>query len=126
MNDDVSTVLALEQDRLRSLVDRDMSTAERLHHADYELISPAGQRHTRSAYLDNVASKRLEYLAFEQTTPVTVRATPDLIVLRYIALIRLSVGIAGQVELRAWHTDHYERRDGRWQAVWSQATRISD
>jgi len=126
MNDAVSTVLALEQDRLRSLVDRDMSTAERLHHADYELISPAGQRHTKSTYLDDVASKRLEYLAFEPTTPVTVRATTDLIVLRYIALIRLSVGIADEIELRAWHTDHYERRDGRWQAVWSQATRIAD
>ena len=24
-----------------------------------------------------------------------------------------------------WHTDGYERRDGRWQVVWSQATRIT-
>jgi hypothetical protein len=23
---------------------------------------------------------------------------------------------------RYWHTDVYERRDGRWQIVWSQAT----
>ena len=23
-----------------------------------------------------------------------------------------------------WHTDIYEVRDGRWQAVWSQATRM--
>jgi hypothetical protein len=23
-----------------------------------------------------------------------------------------------------WHTDCYRRRDGRWQVVWSQATRI--
>ena len=23
-----------------------------------------------------------------------------------------------------WHTDVYEIRDGRWQAVWSQATQI--
>lgn len=126
MKDDVSTVLALEQDRLRSLVDRDIPMAERLHHADYELITPAGQRHTKSTYLDDVASKRLEYLAFELTTPVTVRATTDLIVLRYIALIRLSVGVADKVEFRAWHTDHYERHDDRWQVMWSQATRIAD
>ena len=25
---------------------------------------------------------------------------------------------------RFWHTDVYELRDDRWQAVWSQATRI--
>jgi hypothetical protein len=23
-----------------------------------------------------------------------------------------------------WHTDYYERREGRWQVVWSHATRI--
>ena len=27
-------------------------------------------------------------------------------------------------ERRFWHTDIYELRDGRWQVVWSQATRI--
>ena len=25
---------------------------------------------------------------------------------------------------RYWHTDLYERREGRWQVVWSQATGI--
>ena len=119
MTDDVSTVLALEQQRLRSLVERDIPTADRLHHADYELITPAGHRHTKSSYLHDVESKRLEYLAFEPTTPIAARSTPDLVVLRYIALIRLSVGIADEVEFLAWHTDHYERREGQWQAVTS-------
>jgi hypothetical protein len=27
-----------------------------------------------------------------------------------------------EVELRAWHTDHYEKREGGWAVVWSQAT----
>jgi hypothetical protein len=30
----------------------------------------------------------------------------------------------GNQSLHAWHTDVYERRDGRWQVVWSQATTI--
>ncbi|MEO6997870.1 MAG: nuclear transport factor 2 family protein [Terracoccus sp.] len=126
MTDDVRTVLDLERQRLRSLVERDIPTADQLHHADYELITPAGHRHTKSSYLDDTESKRLEHLVFEPTTPVAVRSTPDLIVPRYIALIRLSVGIADEVEFRAWHTDHYERREDRWQALWSQATRIVD
>lgn len=29
------------------------------------------------------------------------------------------------VSLTCWHTDCYEWRNGRWQAVWSQATAIS-
>ena len=123
---EVSTVMALEEQRLRALIERDILTAGHLHHEDYELITPGGHRHTKSSYLEDVASKRLEYLAFEPMTPIAVRATPDLVVLRYIARIRLCVGIADEVEFRAWHTDHYERHDDRWQVVRSQATAISE
>lgn len=104
-----------------------MAVAEQIHAADYELITPNGTIRTKVTYLSDVASKRLEYLTFEPASPIAVpvRATPDLIVLRYIARIRLSVGIADEVELRAWHTDHYEKREGGWAVVWSQATEIT-
>ncbi len=101
-----------------------MVVAERIHAADYELVTPGGNTRTKAAYLNDVASKRLEYLAFEPTSSIAVRATPDLIVLRYVARIRLCVGVADEVELSAWHTDHYEKRDGTWAVVWSQATEI--
>ena len=26
---------------------------------------------------------------------------------------------------RYWHTDYYERRDDRWQVIWSHATEIT-
>ncbi len=94
-----------------SCVERDILAADHLHHEDYEL---------------DVASKRPEYLAFEPMTPIAVRATPHPVVLRYIARIRLCVGIADEVEFRAWHTDHYERHDDRWQVMRSQATAISE
>ncbi|MGI8522663.1 MAG: nuclear transport factor 2 family protein [Nocardioides sp.] len=109
---------------MRALVERDMDVAERIHADDYQLITPGGHTHTKATYLADVASKRLEYLAFEPTSRIAVRATRDLIVLRYVALIRLSVGVADEMEFTAWHTDHYERRDGAWKIVWSQATRI--
>jgi len=124
MTDDVAEVLELERSRLRSLVERDMVVAEQVHAADYELITPGGHTRTKATYLSDVASKRLEYLAFEPASSIAVRATPDLIVLRYIARIRLGVGVADEVELSAWHTDHYEKRDGKWTVVWSQATEI--
>ena len=117
-------VLQLEHARTRSLVERDMVVAERIHAADYELITPAGSTLTRASYLRDVESKRLEYLAFEPASSVAVRATPALIVLRYVAFIRLSLGVADEAEMRVWHTDHYEKRDGTWVAVWSQATEI--
>lgn len=122
MTGDVAMVLELERSRLRALVERDMVVAERIHAADYQLITPGGHTHTKVTYLGDVASRRLEYLVFEPTSPIAVRATNDLIVLRYVARIRLSVEDAEEVELTAWHTDHYEKRDGTWALVWSQAT----
>ncbi len=101
-----------------------MVVADRIHASDYELVTPAGSTLTKATYLGDVASKRLEYLVFEPTSPIAVRASPDLIVLRYVARIRLSVGVDDEVELSAWHTDHYEKRDGTWAVVWSQATGI--
>lgn len=126
MDDDVAEVLELERYRLRALVERDMDVAERIHSPDYELITPGGHKHTKTSYLADVAAKRLEYLVFEPTSPIAVRAAPDLIVLRYVALIRLSVGVADELEFSAWHTDHYEKRDGSWTIMWSHATKISD
>jgi hypothetical protein len=39
---------------------------------------------------------------------------------------RLRSLVAPDMEGRPrWHTDHYELRARRWQAVWSQATRIT-
>lgn len=44
-------------------------------------------------------------------------------ILRYRVRIEINVGGAHD-EGTFWHTDTYEARDGHWQAVWSQATRI--
>ncbi|AKU17883.1 nuclear transport factor 2 family protein [Luteipulveratus mongoliensis] len=122
MTDAIATVLQLEERRLRALVERDMTAADEIHAADYELINPGGIVRSRSAYLEDVASKRLDYVVFEPVTPIAVRGSADLIVLRYVARI----AVADEVEFRAWHTDHYEKRDEQWVAVWSQATRIRD
>jgi hypothetical protein len=44
-------------------------------------------------------------------------------VVRYQA--RIEVEFDGGIDADLfWHTDLYEYRDGRWQAVWSHATRI--
>jgi hypothetical protein len=66
----------------------------------------------------------LRYQVFEAASPVRVRVQGDAAILRYE--VRIDIGFApGEREAgRFWHTDYCERRDGQWQAVWSQATRI--
>ena len=124
MNIDPAAVANIERKRLRALVERDMAVAERLHAPDFQLVTPNGSTRTKSSYLSDVQSKRLEYLVFEPESEISVRASGNLTILRYMARIVLSVGIADELEFRAWHTDVYEYLDGHWMVVWSQATTI--
>lgn len=48
-------------------------------------------------------------------------------ILRYIASMDVEVHESDAnvtLNLKGWHTDFYEKRDGRWQVVWSQMTQI--
>jgi Domain of unknown function (DUF4440) len=118
-------IIGIERERLHSLVDRNMSVADRLHAPEYQLVTPNGSTRTKSGYLGEVASRELEYLVFEPESDIAVQLSDDIVVLRYIARIVLSVGIDDEVELRVWHTDVYRNYSGQWMAIWSQATAIS-
>lgn len=101
-----------------------MDAADALHADDYQLITPRGHALTKGEYLGGIASGQLDYRVFEAVTDIAVRGDAQIAVVRYTA--RISVAEAHeQADFTCWHTDCYERRDGRWQAVWSQATAIT-
>jgi len=114
----------VERQRLARLRDADMSGCESLHASDYQLITPGGATLSKDMYLGQIADGSLSYSRFEPEGDIAVRILgPSAAVLRY----RVSIEAAfpgGHDADRFWHTDIYERRDGRWQVVWSQATRI--
>jgi len=111
-----------ERERLRSLVQGNMEVADQLHADDFQLINPGGGSLSKEQYLGGIASGQLKYLVFEPEA-IEVRAYGDAAVIRYQSHIQILV--AGTLDGgRFWHTDSYEKRDGRWQAVWSQATRM--
>jgi hypothetical protein len=112
-----------ERRRLAALVAADIELARSLHAEDYELITPWGGSLGREAYLGGVDSGDLHYLVFEPASEIRVRRTGPVAVVRYVARIEMEMGDVIDSD-RFWHTDVYELRDGRWQAVWSQATRI--
>lgn len=123
-NPDEDALPEIEHRRLRALVGADLEAAESLHADDYQLITPNGSELTKADYLGDIASGRLRYTVFGPVSPIRVLADSDghanLAVLRYQARISFDEG-PGVV---CWHTDCYRRQNGRWQAVWSQATRI--
>ena len=100
-----------------------MAVAAPLHADDYELITPGGTALSKQDYLVAIESGDLDYRTFEAASDVAVRVFADAGILRYQARIEM-IGGGQAYDGVFWHTDFYERRDGRWQAVWSQATRI--
>src|SRR5260370_35927184 len=112
-----------ERERLRALVEGNMEVAHQLHADDFQLINPGGGSLSKEQYLGGIVSGQLKYLVFEPDA-IEVRVHRDAAVIRYQSNIQILV--AGPLHGgRFWHTDSYEKRDGRWQAVWSQATRIT-
>jgi hypothetical protein len=115
----------LERARLRALVDADIEAAGPLHAEDYQLVTPNGSDLTKDDYLGLIGSGELRYRVFEAASDITVLGSDGdgdgaVAVLRYQARISFD----DHPGLLCWHTDCYRRRDGRWQVVWSQATRI--
>ena len=117
----VDLIRDLEHQRLGALVSGDIATARTLHADDYELITGSGGRISGEAYLGGIESGELRYAVFEPTSTVVVRVHTDIALVRYLARIEIHFS-GGRDAGLFWHTDVYERRDGRWQVLWSQAT----
>ena len=121
---DAQQLEELERSRLRSLVAGDLATAAALHADDYQLITPGGGRLTKQAYLELVASDDFSYVTFEPASALEVRVHEAVAMARYQARIVVHDADSIADDGTFWHTDIWELRDDRWQAVWSHATRI--
>jgi phage baseplate assembly protein W len=101
-----------------------MQIANLLHADDYQLITPGGACLSRQDYLGGIESGLLDYHLFEPASEIAVKTFDAVAVVRYQA--RIELARPGQSDRGVfWHTDVCELRNGRWQAVWSQATRIA-
>jgi len=112
----------IERGRLRALLAADIKAAAPLHADDYRLVTPNGSEMTKDDYLGAIGSGQLRYRVFEAVSDIAVLGDGPVAVLRYQARISFD----DRPGLLCWHTDCYQLRDGRWQVVWSQATRIID
>jgi hypothetical protein len=97
------------------------SAAGALTAADFRLVNPVGQVSTREQYLGALATRALVYHRWDPES-IEVRISGDMAVLRYRSMLEVTAGGGRNPPRPHWHVDVYERRGGRWQVVWSQAT----
>ena len=100
-----------------------MEVARQLHADDFQLINPLGQSLSKEQYLGGIASGDLDYLVWEPES-IEVRLYDQAAVIRYQSQLEIVVQGQKVPRQRYWHTDSYEKRNGHWQVVWSQATGI--
>lgn len=112
-----------EQLRVSLLVAGHVDRARAIHAENFQLINPAGRAFSRDQYLGSLSSGYLDYL-YWQPGPIDVRLSGNAATLRYRSELQVSLGGVPQTRRGHWHTDYYEKREGRWQVVWSQATEV--
>jgi len=109
---------ALEIERTQALVSRNLPVIERLHAPGYQLVTPSGAVFSRERYVSAIAAE--PFYALWDHGPMSVRVSPAMAVVRY----RARLGFPSGRIVECWHIDTYELLQGKWQAVWSQATAI--
>jgi hypothetical protein len=114
---------AIEHKRTQALNDADTATARKLMADDFQLINPGGAPQSREELLGAVKAGVLDFLENNPASAITVRLYGDAAVLRYQR--NFDLVIAGtRLTHKAWSTELYERRHGRWQIMWEQTTAV--
>ena len=117
-------IRTIERKRLQAMVEADMAVATSLHADDFQLINPGGGALSKEEYLGLLASGDVDYLVWEPISEIAVRLYGlNTAVIRYQSQTDIVV-FGEKSSIQNWHTDLYEKHDGQWQVVWSQATTI--
>jgi ketosteroid isomerase-like protein len=115
-------LLKLEADWNQAVVDRDVARLDQILGPDFVLIWTNGGRTDRASLLAGAKARRADILPFV-TEDVSVRVYGDTAVLT--GKFTQTAKLGDQSETGTfWYTDVYVKKDGRWQAVAAQATRV--
>ena len=113
----------IERERLRALVAADMAVARPLHADDFQLITPTGRPFSKEQYLGAITSGVIRYLKWEpeERSPCACTARSPSCATRRTSKWATRTNQRSSI---AGISTPMNKRDGRWQVVWSQATEI--
>jgi hypothetical protein len=115
-------VRAAELAHLHAAVDADTAKDSQLLAPHFQLIDVLGTAETRAGYLATIGGG-VDFLTLKPVSPIKARLYGNTAVARFQAAFDLVVG-PDRLKHRGWTTDLLERRQGKWQLVWSQTTAV--
>jgi uncharacterized protein (TIGR02246 family) len=125
MPDTDDELRALEQQRITAITGKDADALQRLLADDYHLINPGGQQVGKFDLVNGIREGFISYSLWEVDGAMGVVSSETMAVVRYRASLQVTVQGEAQPPQRLWHTEVYQQRDGAWQAVMSQDTRVA-
>ena len=117
-------ILQLEQQRMRAMMDADAETLNRVLADDLTYIHTNAALDSKESFIGALSSGALNYESIA-STDAQVRVYGDTAVVTGNGDVRVtSNGRRNRFSIR--YTDVYAQRDGRWQMVAWQATRMPE
>ena len=117
-------VLAFERKRADAMVREDIGTLTSLLADDLSYTHSHGRRDTKESFLGLIAAPAMRYLGVDYSNQEVIDCG-DVVIVRGTARIRLLREPGGPEDCNVLFLDVWARRDGRWQTVAWQATRVT-
>jgi hypothetical protein len=116
-------ILALDRKRADAMVREDVGALDRLLADDLSYTHSDGRTDTKDSFLSLVSGPAIRYLGVDYSN-LEVVDCGDAVMVRGIARMRLVREPGGPQDYRVLFLDVWARRDGLWQMVGWQATRV--
>ena len=118
-------ILALEELRIQAMVRRDLAALNSLLADDLSYTHSGGRTDNKASFLALIESPESRYLGVDYSDTEVIPAL-EAVIVRGRAQIRLERDTGEKLSYPVLFLDIYTRRDGGWQMVAWQATRIPE
>ena len=115
-------VRQLEGKRFQAMIARDTSALEVLLGDEITYAHSTGKLESKSQFLQTVSGKAIEYLSITPSE-TTVRVYDRMVVVHGLAGVSLRTG-GDPLAMTIRYTDAWVNRNGRWQMILWQSTRV--
>jgi ketosteroid isomerase-like protein len=124
MPNNADTIIELDRKRMQAMAAKDIGTLDSLIADDLVYTHSSARLDTKQTLIANMKSGATVYTSV-QPSDVKAQDLGDVVILTGVAQIKVS-SQGKQLEFGVRFTDAYVKRNGRWQMVVWQSTRLPD